>query len=33
MSFSRRKLAQPAPPLPAATSIVASSTNFMLCGW
>src|SRR5688572_2734178 len=29
MNFSRRKLAQPAPPLPAAISITTSSTNFM----
>jgi hypothetical protein len=29
MNFSRRKLTQPAPPSPAATSITASSTNFM----
>src|SRR5574337_270861 len=29
MNFSRRKLTQPAPPFPAATSIVASSTNFI----
>src|SRR4051812_1103133 len=29
MNFSRRRLAQPAPPLPAATSITASSMNFM----
>src|SRR5476651_2550505 len=29
MHFSRRKLMQPAPPLPAAISITASSTNFM----
>ena len=30
MNFSRRKLTQPAPPLPAAMSMVASSTNFMV---
>src|SRR5882672_7857682 len=30
MNFSRLKLMQPAPPSPAAMSIVASSTNFML---
>src|SRR5512134_2997174 len=29
MNFSRRKLAQPAPPLPAAMSMTTSSTNFM----
>ena len=29
MNFSRRKPTQPLPPLPAATSMVASSTNFM----
>src|SRR3546814_1888413 len=29
MNFSRRKLATPLPPLPATTSMVASSTNFM----
>src|SRR5512139_2523074 len=33
MNFSRRKLTQPAPPCPAATSIVASSTNFMDGRW
>jgi hypothetical protein len=32
MNFSRRKLTQPAPPLPAATSMVASSMNFMVGG-
>src|SRR5690606_2703556 len=30
MNFSRRKLATPLPPLPAMTSMVASSTNFMM---
>src|SRR5690349_20937789 len=30
MNFSRRKLATPLPPLPATTSMVASSTNFMV---
>src|SRR3546814_1323058 len=29
MNFSRRKLATPLPPLPAMTSMVASSTNFI----
>src|SRR6185437_540355 len=29
MNFSRRKLAQPSPPLPACTLMMASSTNFM----
>jgi hypothetical protein len=29
MNFSRRKLTQPGPPLPAATLMLASSTNFM----
>src|SRR3546814_17258704 len=32
MNFSRRKLAAPLPPLPATTSMVASSTNFMVVG-
>ncbi|CFN77682.1 Uncharacterised protein [Bordetella pertussis] len=32
MNFSRRKLATPLPPLPAMTSMVASSTNFMIFG-
>src|SRR3989442_1488625 len=31
MYFSRRKVAAPSPPLPACTSILASSMNFMLC--
>src|SRR3989338_1160722 len=31
MYFSRRKLAAPLPPLPAKTSILDSSMNFMLC--
>jgi hypothetical protein len=30
MNFSRRKLTHPAPPLPAATSMMASSTNFTM---
>src|SRR5690606_31660996 len=30
MNFSRRKLATPLPPWPALTSMVASSTNFMV---
>src|SRR6185437_14913165 len=30
MNFSRRKLAQPSPPLPACTLMMASSTNFMV---
>src|SRR3546814_13775107 len=32
MNFSRRKLAQPLPPLPAMTVISASSTNFICLG-
>ena len=32
MNFSRRKLTQPGPPLPATTRMVASSTNFMVAG-
>jgi hypothetical protein len=30
MNFSRRRLTHPAPPCPAATSMVASATNFMV---